>query len=152
MLAASLVACSSGSGSSTVPTGSQAVAPMSHGTPQIMVIGAKRDAKCPAKDFTCITIDGASGGGIGICITSTGSCGGTLSSYSWSAYITKGKKTIKSLSSSFDPNPGNPTEDTISVTKKALKSTGGKYKFTQVITGCPTSGSCISGDLGIAVM
>ncbi len=153
MLAAGLVACSSGGGSQALPSGAQGVAPMAHSALHLAVNGGQRDASCPASDFTCVTVNSASGGAVGICITSTGSCSGTLPGpFKWTSLIIKNKtgKKARKLHASFRPNPGNPTTDTITE-KVVLRQTHGKYLYTQTVTGCDASSSCISGNIGIAL-
>ncbi len=128
---------------------------MAHSTLHLVAAGGQRDASCPASDFACTTVNKASGGTIGICITSTGVCSGTLPGpYKFKSVIIKnstGRK-FRRIKATFDPNPGNPVNDNFTEPLKAVKPSHGNYLYTQEITGCTlgASPSCISGNLGIA--
>ena len=152
-LAAGLVACSSGGGSQALPNGA-AVAPMAHSGLHLASTGGQRDASCPSSDFACVTVNSSSGGAIGICVSSSGVCSGTLPGpFKWKSVITKNKtgKKFKTMKAKFSPNPGNPVTDTITE-KKPVKSSKGNYLYTQTITACTlgSSPSCLSGTIGIA--
>jgi len=124
---------------------------MSRHAAQLVAVGAQRDASCPTTDFVCVTVNHASGGSVGICVSSTGSCGGTLSPYKWKSKMTslKGKKFTK-FKVTISPNPGNPVTDAFTE-RKPIKSSKGNYKWTQTVTACPQpSGSCLTGSIGIA--
>ena len=150
-VAVGLTACSGGSQAIPGAGGAQAVAPATHSASHLVVVGAQRDASCPSGDFTCVTVNAASGGSVGICVSTTGTCGGTLSPYKWSGkFFTKKGKKFTHFKGVFSPNPGNPVTDTITE-RRALKSSKGNYNWYQTITACPQpSGSCLTGNIGIA--
>ncbi len=144
-VAVGLAACSGGS--QALPGGSQAVAPMAHSALHLSAVSTLRDLSCPYSDFACVTVNSSSGGSISICV-----CGGPSVTWSGAFYTKKGALFHKFVGS-FDPNPGNPMTVTITERKPVKSSNGnynGKYKWYEAIMACPESGSCYSGNLGIA--
>jgi len=156
-IAASLVlsACSSGSGGSqALPSNSQAVAPMAHSA-HLMVVGARPStASCGTAYLTCVTVKKGTPAALEICYNASGGSGctsGSFPSLTWSEAIVSVKtgKVYKKIVGSFYPNPGNPSEDTITA-KRKVKNSHGKVTYFQAIEGCLSSGSCLTGEIGIA--
>jgi hypothetical protein len=158
-IAASLLlsACSSSSGGSqALPSGSQAVAPMGHsGRPHITIVGAKKfTASCDASLYlTCVTVSKKTPATLEICINESGSgcTSGSFPTLTWyeAIYSAKTNKLYKKIVGSFYPNPGNPSEDTISA-KKKVKNSHGVVKYYQYFEACFNSTSCDSAEIGIA--
>jgi hypothetical protein len=153
-IAASLLlsACSSGSGSSqALPSSSQAVAPMAHSaqpmghSAHLIVVGAKHfTASCDTSIYiTCVTVAKGSPAVLEFCVNFSGSgcSSGYFPSIAW----------YKKIIGSFYPNPGNPSDDTITA-KKKVRNSHGKVTYYQYIEGCygSGSGSCVTGLVGIA--
>jgi hypothetical protein len=114
------------------------------------MVGANNDASCPASYVTCVTVAKGTPASIEICISSTGSCSsGSFPPYTWSQKIVtlKGKK-FKNIVGSIKPKTGNPITDSFKE-KKKVKSSKGKVQYVQQITACPSSGSCLQGEVGI---
>jgi hypothetical protein len=156
-IVASLVlsACSSGSGGSqALPSNSQAVAPMAHSA-HLTVVGARPStASCGTAYLTCVTVKKGSPASLEICYNAAGGSGctsGSFPSLTWYEAIVsvKSGKTYKKIVGSFYPNPGNPSEDTITA-KKKVKNSHGKVKYFQEIEGCLNTSECITGEIGIA--
>jgi len=156
-IAASLVlsACSSSGGSSqALPSSSQAVAPMGHsGRPHFTVVGGRQfTASCNATLYVaCVTVKKGSPGALEICVNEAGSgcTSGSFPSLEWyeAVYTVKGGAT-KKIVGSFYPNPGNPSEDTITA-KKKVKNSHGNISYVQFIEACFSTSDCISGYIGI---
>ncbi len=158
-IAASLLlsACSSSSGGSqALPSGSQAarVAPMSHSA-HLTVVGARKfTAYCdPSLYITCVTVSKKTPAALELCYNESGSgcSSGYFPSLTWyeAIYTVKANKIYKKIVGSFYPNPGNPSEDTITA-KKKVKNSKGVVKYYQYIEGCLNSTECITGEIGIA--
>ena len=142
-----LAACAS-NGVQSLP-GSTSAAGASRAPLHLVVEGVRPDASCPKKDAACITIRSHSANRLSICISS-GSCSGSLTQYSWTSTFTGFKgHPFNGFSGYFNPNPGNPTNDYILVEQR-IRNSHGRYVWTQEITACPTSGSCVTGNIGIA--
>lgn len=145
-----LAGCGGGLGTSSVPTGSS-MGPANRTAMQMVVAGIQRDASCSSQYITCVTVSKKTPAKIEICISTGSSCSsGSFPPYTWKQKIVtlKGKK-FPSIVGSIKPKTGNPIEDTIKE-KKKVKSSGGKVGYAQDITACPeTSGSCLSGAVGI---
>jgi hypothetical protein len=143
-----LAGCSGGGLGSSVPSGSQAIAQAQSG----MRFGTnvQRDASCASEYVTCLTVSKKTPGKVEICISSSGNCtSGSFPTYTWTQKIvTLSGKPFKSLAGSIKPKVGNPIEDTVKE-KKKVASSGGAVKYVQDITACPTSGSCLDGEIGI---
>jgi hypothetical protein len=150
-LAASLV-LSACSGSSSIPTGSQSVAPMSRhaGTPMLSAVGAKHDTSCPSAFYECFEISKTSPATQEWCIIYSGTSDCTdlyPGTWTWASANYKVKKGAptskkdKKISSSFSPNPGNPTDLTIST--KSGKSSKGKITGAVELSVCNSASSCL---------
>jgi hypothetical protein len=161
-LAASLVLSACSGGTSSVPTGSQSVAPMGHsGGPQLILDGANKDTTCPSSTGSsyvdCYDVKTGKNK-FQWCIVYSGetSCSSKLYPGTWT--WTKGKvyqvsngKKSKGIKSSWKPDPGNPTENTIKV-KKSVGSTGGAVGYYTELEACNSNGSCVGPDeIGIVV-
>jgi hypothetical protein len=142
-LAASLLlsACSSGSGSSAVPGGSQVAAPMSHHGVGEMKLSAVSPLKgknpCPSSKYLfCADITASSSGPYiewSAC-TSGGSCPPTYDLNAQGVITTTKGKSTKDLSSSWSPSPGNPTYGYITEVKPQKASK--KVKFIDATSAC----------------
>jgi hypothetical protein len=153
VLAAGLLlsACSSGGGvSQALPGGSQPFVARDSGA-QLNRIGVEPlAASCPAKYDECETISKTKSFKQEWCVVKKGTTGckhlypGT---FTWSGPVkkTNGKK-FTSIVTSFKPNPGNPTELTLSE-KKAVASSKGKVSYYASIKACNTSSECTSASL-----
>jgi hypothetical protein len=121
----------------------------------LTVVGARQSsASCDTSVYlTCVTVAKGSPAELEICYNSEGSgcTSGSFPSLTWyeAIYSVKKGKLYKKIVGSFDPNPGNPSEDTITA-KKKLKNSHGKVTYYQSIEGCLSTSNCISGDIGIA--
>jgi hypothetical protein len=151
VLAASLAlgGCSTSGGSQALPGGSS-VTPMGHHQVQLVAEGAQRLASCPSQYFTCLTLYKGSNQ-IEICISSSGNCtSGLVGNWTWSDTVVKAKngKKYKKIKTSWSPNPGNPSVNTLTV--KKIKNSHGKVIYAENITACGyPSGSCIQGSIGL---
>ena len=158
-IAASLVlsACSNSSGGSqAIPSSPQAVAPMGHSAHlHLTVVGAQKfTASCDTSVYlTCVTVSKKTPAALEICYNESGSgcSSGYFPSLTWyeAIYTVKANKIYKKIVGSFYPNPGNPSEDTITA-KKKVKNSKGVVKYYQYIEGCLNSTECITGEIGIA--
>jgi hypothetical protein len=157
-LAASLV-LSACSGSSSLPTGSQSVAPMGHraGTPQLLGLGAKHDTSCPSAFYECFEISKSTPATQEWCIiySGTSDCSDLYpGTWTWSGPTVKVKKgrptgkKDKKIKASFSPNPGNPT--TLTVSTSSSKSSKGKITGAVELSVCNSASSCL-GPLYIGV-
>ncbi len=151
-----LSACSSSSGGSqAIPSSSQAVAPMGHSAHlHLTVVGAKKfTASCNSAYLTCVTVSKKTPAVLEICYNESGS--GCSSGYfpplTWyeGIYSVKTNKLYKKIVGSFYPNPGNPSDDTITAVKK-VKNSHGVVKYYQYIEGCLYTSDCLTGEIGIA--
>jgi hypothetical protein len=158
-LAASLIlsACSSGSMSQAIPGGSQSSMGRHAGTPMLHLVGAKADASCPSQYYECVTVSKSSPLEQQWCIVYSGTsdCSDLFpGTWTWSAPVSKAhhKKHHKKgkLIAKFSPNPGNPTELTISI-KGKVKKTGGKVGYVANLEACNSSNSCV-GPVGIGII
>lgn len=158
-LAASLV-LSACSGSSSLPSGSQSVAPMGHhGSPQVLALGAKHDTSCPSTFYECFEITKGSPATQEWCIIYSGTSDCTdvyPGTWTWSATVVKVKKGkptnshSKHVVASFSPNPGNPT--TLTVSTNASKTSHGKIKYAVELNVCNSASSCLGPiDIGISI-
>lgn len=159
-LAASLMlsACSSGS---TVPAGSQSVAPMGHhaGAPQVVGLGAKHDTSCPSTYYECVEVSKASPAQQEWCLIYSGTSDCTdlyPGTWTWSAIVVKAKngkptnKHSKHVKASFSPNPGNPT--TLTISTNASKTSHGKIKYAVELSVCNSASSCLGPiDIGVSI-
>jgi hypothetical protein len=144
-----LAGCSGSNLGSSLPTGSQTVAPAAH-SGMLLVSGVQRPQSCPGSYITCVTISKSTPAKTEICISTTGSCtSGSFPPFTWTQKIVtlKGKK-FTSIVGSIKPKVGNPIEDSIKE-KKKVKSSKGKVEYVQDIKACPASGSCQTGAVGI---
>jgi hypothetical protein len=66
-------------------------------------------------------------------------CGPSQYQYTWVGdfYAVKGSNTVTYFNGVFNPNPGDPTYDTISEAQ-TVKSSHGKYKYEQLLCAYPT--------------
>lgn len=160
-LAASLIlsACSSGSMSQAIPGGSQSTMGRHAGTPMLQLKGgAVADASCPSSYYECVTVSKASPLQQQWCIVYSGTSGCSdlyPGTFTWAAPVSKAhhKKHHKKgkVVTKFSPNPGNPTELTISL-KGKVKSTKGKVGYVAALEACNSSSSCVGpADIGIIV-
>jgi hypothetical protein len=145
-----LAACSSG-GSQAIP-GSQSLAPMGSGFSTRLAVEGIAPDNCPSSKYIgCITVAKGHPAKYTICITTTTSCNsGSFPGEKWSSKIlTLKKKLYKGIVGTFKPNPGDPTNGTVTA-KVKLKNSGGKVAFVQAVKACPTAGgSCSTNDIGI---
>ncbi len=146
-----LAACSGGT-SPSIPGSAPLAAQRGERASMQIVNGELPPAACPSQYIGCITVAKGHPAKYQICITTTGNCtSGSFPSEKWSNKIVTLKgKAYKGITGSFKPNPGNPTEVTVTA-KVALKNSKGKVVYAQDLKACPTgSGSCTTGAVGIA--
>ncbi len=121
----------------------------------LTVVGAHQfTASCGTAYLTCVTVKKGSPASLEICYNASGGSGctsGSFPSLTWSEAIVSVKtgKVYKKIVGSFYPNPGNPSEDTITA-KKKVKNSHGKVTYFQEIQGCLYTSDCLSGEIGIA--
>jgi|HubBroStandDraft_1064217.scaffolds.fasta_scaffold187334_2 hypothetical protein len=116
--------------------------------PVLILVHARRMSppSCPSEFSGCISITAASPYTAEWCISSTGNCSsGLVSSATWTAtnFKVKNGKTVKNtkaFSSVWSPNPGNPSNLTVSTDKAQAK---GKVKYGLALSVC-YSGGCFS--------
>jgi hypothetical protein len=123
--------------------------------PHLTVIGAQKfTASCDLSLYlTCVTVSKKTPATLEICYNESGSgcSSGYFPSLTWyeGVYSVKANKLYKKIVGSFYPNPGNPSEDTITA-KKKVKNSHGVVKYYQYIEGCLNSTDCLTGSIGIA--
>lgn len=163
ILAAALVVTGCGGAQQTAPSGLSAAPqpnaiPWPPGSDERQSIGmngraagvrlmghVKPDKGCPSLFIYCVTISRKNSATVYYCYSPGSYCGPSQYQYTWADafYTFPGGSGVTYFSGFFDPNPGNPTYDRISL-NVPLKSTHGKIKYTQEV--CPESLSgCISG-------
>jgi hypothetical protein len=162
-LAASLLlaACSSGSGSQNLPSsggspmlrsgGAQAVAPVNHG-PRLIVVGAHHGtASCGSEYLECLTVGKGHPAAAKICAGAYGCYSSYFPNETWSEdiYSVKTGGRYKKIQSYIYPNPGNPIVDFF-YTNHKFQNSHGVVNYYQHLEACPTSGSCLTADIGIA--
>jgi hypothetical protein len=158
ILGAGLAACSgqttSGVGYTPQMTPAQAgySQPTARAALGSLSFGVQPDKKCPMSYLACVAVSPPSGADVGLCVENgqiVTSCSGSPPSYTWSsAFYTRRGKAFHKLYGAFDPNPGDPTLDTITE-NSSLKSSLGRYKYYQVVKACASSG-CLSAEIGVA--
>jgi hypothetical protein len=143
--------------SQAVPGGSQSAMGRHAGTPMLQLKGAIADASCPSSFYECVTVSKASPLQQQWCIVYSGTsdCSDLFpGTWTWAAPVSKDhhKKHKKGkVISKFSPNPGNPTELTISL-KGKVKKTGGKVGYVASLTACNSANSCVGPvDIGVIV-
>jgi hypothetical protein len=136
-------------------TGPTSVGTINQGRGHLIVMGIKPDHKCPKHFVECVTVSQGQPATLYICYSTAGSCAPSLPEYTWTSLFLKWPhgQPVSYFSGSFNPNPGDPTYDTISEIA-GVKPTHGKYKYYQRV--CPTlGGGCEPSDyawgIGIAV-
>ncbi|MFZ0031248.1 MAG: hypothetical protein WBE79_04840 [Candidatus Cybelea sp.] len=155
-LAASLIlsACSSGSMSQAVPGGSQSAMGRHAGTPMLHAVGAVANASCPSSYYECVTVSKASPFQQQWCIVYSGTSGCSdlyPGTWTWAAPVTKARHHKRGkVVSKFSPNPGNPTELTLSI-KGRLRSSHGNVARIANLTACNSANSCV-GPVAIGVI
>lgn len=145
-----LAACSGGT-SPAIP-GSLITAQAGERASMQIVNGELPPASCPSQYIGCVTVAKGHPAKYQICITTTGNCtSGSFPKQKWSNKIVTLKgKAYKGITGSFKPNPGNPTEVTVTA-KVTLKNSKGKVVYVQDLKACPTGGGkCSTGAVGIA--
>lgn len=93
------------------------------------------ERSCPKKYFACVVVGYGSPASIKLCVGSACSGGSGYPLIWGSEFTTRSGMTFKGLAASFDPNPGNPTKDTISE-KKRLKPSNGRIRYEQYAQAC----------------
>ncbi len=145
-----LAACSNGS--SAIPGTSSALAGANGRSSVKLTIFGEPLAQCPtSKYIACITVAKGHPVKYEICVTNGANCSsGSFPKEKWSSKITTLKRKLyKGIVGSFKPNPGNPTNGTVTA-KVKLKNSLGKVVYIQAVKACPTKGgSCITNDIGI---
>jgi hypothetical protein len=113
--------------------------------PHLSFVGARQSTTCPSQYISCLTISKSSPGTQEWCIIDSGSGCTDLAPGTWTwtaeAVTTKKGKKTKKIKADFSPNPGNPTNLTVSTTVK--KSTKGKIKYAVEFEACNSSSSCV---------
>jgi hypothetical protein len=142
-LAASLVlsACSSGSGSSTIPGGGSSVAPMGHHGISLHAIAMKADkAKnpCPSSKYdACFGLNYGSGPYVewSACY-STYDCPPTYDIVATADLTTPKDKAVKPkvMTQDWSPSPGNPTYQYITAGSKYKN--GSKVRYVDATSAC----------------
>ncbi|MGA8097429.1 MAG: hypothetical protein WB810_02090 [Candidatus Cybelea sp.] len=157
-LAASLIlsACSSGSMSQSIPGGSQSAMGHHAGTPMIQLKGGViANASCPSSYYECVTVSKSSPLQQQWCIVYSGTsdCSDLYpGTWTWAAPVSKARHHHKKgkVVSKFSPNPGNPTELTLSI-KGRLRSSHGNVARVANLTACNSADSCV-GPVAIGII
>jgi hypothetical protein len=87
---------------------------------------------------------------IEICISTSGNCSsGLVGTWTWSDVVVKAKngKKYKKIKTSWSPNPGNPSVNTLKV--KKIKNSNGKVIYAENLTACESTSYCIQGSIGL---
>ena len=115
----------------------------------MVAAGVQRAASCPSTYFTCLTLYKGSNQ-IEICISTSGNCtSGLVGTWDWTDVVVKVKngKKYKKIKTSWSPNPGNPTVNTLKV--KKIKNSNGKVIYAENLTACESTSYCITGSIGL---
>jgi hypothetical protein len=129
----------------------QTVGTTGHPAGHLIVRGVRPDTKCPRAFSQCVTISLKQPAQIYFCYSTGSYCGPSLPQYGWYwTFTNRQGQEVYFLDGSFNPNPGNPTYDTIGAAY-GVRSTHGKYKYMQIV--CPfLASSCLAYFyIGIAV-
>lgn len=116
----------------------------------LIVRGAQPDAKCPHQFLECVTISPQQSAQLYFCYSPGSYCGPSQYQYTWSGFFSDRQGyVVPYFKGVFNPNPGDPTYDTISETQR-VKPTHG-YEYEQWI--CPWQSEICQGysRIGIAV-
>jgi hypothetical protein len=128
----------------------QAVGATGH-TGHLIPLGVRPDAKCPHQFLECVTISPQQSAQLYFCYSPGSYCGGPSQyQYTWTGFFTDRQGYIVPyFKGSFNPNPCDPTYDTISEAQR-VKPTHG-YQYEQWI--CPWQSEICQGYfyVGIAV-
>jgi hypothetical protein len=156
-LAASLVLSACSGGSQALPGGAQSVAPMSHRGDLPALVNPQEDATtCPTSDGTtyleCYSIKPGKKFKDQWCIVYSSKNNGTCDTsilypgtWTWmvsKVYQVSNMKPTKSITNSWKPNPGNPTENELK-SSKTLKSTKGKVGYYIDLEACNSASECV---------
>jgi hypothetical protein len=139
--------------SQAVPGGSQSSMGRHAGAPMIQLAGAKPNTSCPSSYYECVTVSKTSPVQQQWCIVYSGTsdCSDLYpGTWTWSAPVTKAHHRRGKVVAKFSPNPGNPTELTISI-KRHLRSSNGKIARVASLEACNSSNSCV-GPLLIGII
>jgi hypothetical protein len=138
------------------PAPSRLVSPLL-GRPHFYATNEIRTASnsCPSSYITCVTITKKSPTTIDWCygsVTSSGTCDPASGTWTWSATAyncnTKGKckkPTTKISVDDFTPNPGDPSDESVSATFSKAAS------YPVVIEACYSSSNCSTGQFLVTV-
>jgi|SRR5579871_1093426 len=133
-------------------SGQQAVTPVNTGAAQqfvasgghsghLVLMGATERLKtCPSKYVYCVKLAAFKPAQLYFCYSTVSYCGPSQFQYYWYDvfYTANGRTIVGYFDGGFNPNPGDPTYDTISLVEH-VKSTHGKIKYYQAI--CENTGS-----------
>jgi hypothetical protein len=143
--------------SQAIPGGSQSAMGRHSGTPMLQLKGgAVANASCPSSYYECVTVSKASPLQQQWCIVYSGTSGCSdifPGTWTWAAPVSKAHRRHHrgKVVSKFSPNPGNPTELTISI-KGKVKQTGGKVGYIAALQACNSANSCVGPvDIGVIV-
>ena len=154
VFAAALIVAGCGGGEPTTTSGLPATAPLSGipGSPGshvgqsigingqsagIKLVGnVKPDKSCPTGFIYCVTISKKKSATLYYCYSTASYCGPSQYQYTWADafYFYPDGYPVTYFSGFFNPNPGDPTYDRISL-NVPLKSTHGKIRYQQEV--CP---------------
>lgn len=153
LVSVAVAGCVAGGGTVGLPNGSQGAATSTHTLGHFIVMGATRNGSCASKYVACVTVSRhVSSPSVYFCYSPGSYCGPSQPQYLWASgfFISKSQRGFYKFGASLNPNPGNPTYDTIYETKN-VKSSHGKVKYEQAI--CPTGTSgCIAGPFWVGII
>jgi hypothetical protein len=133
---------------------SQMPAPAGHTAGHLIpLVGIPPGKNCPSRFIYCVTVSPNQSAQLYFCYSTGSYCGGpSQTQYLWASwfYPTKGGQEVSFFNGSFNPNPGDPTYDTISEASK-VGSTHGKYKYMQIICAYAELSCQVYFYVGIAV-
>lgn len=137
-----------------MPNGSQDVATSTRSVGHFIVMQATRQANCPSQYVTCVTVSRhVSSPSVYFCYSPGSYCGPSQPQYGWSGffYVSKTGNPTDKFGSSFNPDPGNPTYDTIYERKK-VRSSHGKVKYQQAVCPLDSGSGCVAGPFLVGII
>lgn len=131
--------------------GLRTVGAMGHAAAHMILMGA-RPKNCPGKFIYCVTVSEDTKTQLYFCYSPGSYCGGPSQyQYTWSGSFTDRRGNhVKYFATFFNPNPGDPTYDTIMEARR-VKPTNGVYKYVEWV--CAWQGETCQSKVyvGIAV-
>ena len=113
--------------------------------------GVHTNFTCPPTYFACVSPTKASPYQDGWCVSTSGNCTtGLVGSWNWTSVVAKLGKGFKKVKSTWSPDPGNPSTNTISDARRKAKGT--KLIASVTHSTCEvTNGTCFSNFVSYGV-